>query len=419
MTHLTLIPRQGARSIQRESDSVSAHPVDFASQSVTQRPLGAARTGSRTARSQALALDPGLQRAAEAARNVGKAIRNVTTVEITSTCNLFCEGCCYFHDDFEAAPEPADTKVWRAFFREQFESGMRYGVFHGAEPALKQDRLMAAAEYFSRGIIYTNGTMRIHNDIPFIRMVSIWGDAQTTTKTRGGGTYYKSLRNFENDERARYSIVVNAQNYTQIPRIAADLAAAGVIATFSYFSPSYGYMDKVKSDAPNDSDYFRWSTEDDNMMLSGEQFARTRDLIEDARARHPATIQQGRAYNDWLTAPGARFTMDEQGYGARCAVRPHSIHQLFGADLKPIPAKCALGETDCANCRSMPATLTSILNNSGLFAGSSEDFMFWVETALQAGRFFLRDDDAAVWGDKPAPPMGAWREHYGVTTPAP
>ncbi len=376
-------------------------------------PIGDPRVTPGWDRRSAIKADAGLRSAYETARRVRLAVRPVMTVEVTAVCNLFCEGCCYFHDDFEAKPESDDLSIWREFFTAEWERGKRYAVFHGAEPALKQDRLMAAAETFSRGIVYTNGTIRMHDDIPFVPNVSIWGDEESTEKVRGGSTYRKALRNFENNPRARFSIVVNAQNYRQIPTIVADLAAAGVAATVSYFSPSHGYLEKLEARAPNDNRFYRFSKTNDQMVLTSEQFAEVDDMIRELAERHPRTLLQGAEYNRWLTAPGSRYVLDEHGVANECAVRKRSAHDLYGVDLKPVEAKCALPDTDCANCRILPVSTTSILHNSRLYGRSRESFEFWIEAALQAGRLFLRDDDSEVWGDSP-PPMSGWRTHFGV-----
>ncbi|MEO1038073.1 MAG: hypothetical protein AAFX09_00890 [Pseudomonadota bacterium] len=347
-----------------------------------------------------------------------RAVRPVLTVEATSTCNLLCEGCFYFHDDFEPLDEPEQVEVWRAFFQHRYDEGDRYAVFHGAEPALKQDRLLAAGELFSRGIVYTNGTIRMSPDIPFVRCVSIWGDEHSTTKIRGAGVYRKALRNFENDDKARFSVVVNAQNYRSLPQIAEDMHAAGVSATISYFSPSFSYMEKIRAAAPNDRRFFRFSNAKDNMLLSPEEFARIRDMMDELTAKYPDTVIQGRAFNDWLTAPGGRYELGEDGVAGMCAVRPRFGHEMYATDLKPIREKCALADNDCTECRVTQVATTSLLHGLKYYASSAEDVAFWVECALQAGRVFLRDDDTEVWGEGP-PSMHDWREHFGVLTPPP
>lgn len=414
MSAISLIPAPAAPGPAR---ATAFGAFDYAGDSLHDRPIGGAPAHSVRARSEALAKDPALREAYATARRVRRAIRPVMTVEVTATCNLFCEGCCYFHDDFEAKPEPEDAAEWRAFFQSQWENGKRYAIFHGAEPALKQDRLLAAGAIFERGIIYTNGTLRLHEAIPFVRNVSIWGDEDSTEKVRGGNTYRKALRNFENDPRARFSIIVSAQNYRQLPGIIADLVAAGVSATISYFSPSYSYLDKLIAAAPNDKRFYRFSRSGDHMMMSPEDFERADSIIAELSAKHPGTLLQGRDFNKWLTAPGSRYALDEDGFAAECAVRHRSAHELYGTDLKPIEAKCALADTDCAHCRIVPASTTSVLHNARLYAGSMEDVLFWIETAFQAGRFFLRDDDAEVWRGAPPPPA-AWREHFGVAADA-
>jgi hypothetical protein len=370
------------------------------------------RNGSRKA---LLDADPGLARAYAVAQRVRRAIRPVMTVEVTSTCNLYCEGCFYFHDDFEPQAESEDVGDWRSFFEDQYSMGRRYAVFHGAEPALKQKRLLAAAESFRRGIVYTNGTIRIDDDIPFIRCVSIWGSEETTGMIRGGSVYHKALRNFENDPKARFSVVISAQNYRDLPRIIADLHAAGVSATISYFSPSHSYMTKLRSSAPNDSEFFRFSNEDENMLMSSEEFAIVNDMIADLSSRYPQTVRQGPIFNQWLTSAGPRYTLDSHGMANECAVRPRDIHELYGTNLEPIRGKCALPDNDCSQCRITPVSTTSILHNAKAYSSSREAISFWIESAFQAGQVFIRDDDRDVWGDAP-PPMNGWQEHFGVAS---
>ena len=343
------------------------------------------------------------------------------TVEVTSTCNLYCEGCFYFHDDFKPQPETNRLLEWNEFFERQFALGRRFAVFHGAEPALEQRRLLAAAAFFRRGIVYTNGTIRINDEIPFIRCVSIWGSEESTEKIRGASVYYKALRNFENDPKARFSVVVNAQNWQELPRIVADLHAAGVSATISYFSPSHSYMAKLRASAPNDSAFFRFSGEDDHMLMSTASFAAVNSMICELGDRYPGTVRQGPQFNRWLTGEGPRYTLDEDGLANECAVRPRDLHQLYGTDLRPIAGKCALPDNDCAECRITPVSATSILHNVKAYSGSLEALCFWIEAAFQAGQVFIRDDDHEVWGEPGPPPMNRWREHYraGVKAPQP
>lgn len=379
-------------------------------------PVGAPGPGLGRVRRQFLDADPGLARAFAVAQRIRRATRPVMTVEATSTCNLFCEGCFYFHDDFEPAPEPEDLTVWRAFFKHQYEEERRrFAVFHGAEPALKQGRLLAAAEYFKRGIVYTNGTIRMDEDIPFIRCVSVWGSEDTTAKIRGGTVYRKALRNFENDPKARFSVVVSAQNFRDLPTIIGDMHAAGVSTTISYFSPSHSYMTKLRAQAPNDNEFYRFSRQDDHMLMTREEFDQVDDMIRELSERYPNTVRQGLQYNKWITSEGPRYTLDENGVANECVVRPGPVHELYGTDLKPIPGKCALADNDCSECRVTPVASTSLLDNPKAYAGSLKALAFWIEGAFQAGQVFIRDDDHEVWGDAP-PPMNGWQEHFGVTS---
>lgn len=67
--------------------------------------------------------------------------------DLTSRCNLFCEGCFHFEgDDYKTAVEENDIRKWRGFFRAQAKRGVTFASIAGAEPGLEQERLMAANE---------------------------------------------------------------------------------------------------------------------------------------------------------------------------------------------------------------------------------------------------------------------------------
>ena len=106
----------------------------------------------------------------------------MSNFDLTSRCNLRCEGCFYFEgDDYEQATEEEDWRV-ADFFAGQARRGVTFVSLVAAEPALEQDRLEIANRFLPRGAIFTNGTIKIRSSINYPIVISIWGDPETTAR---------------------------------------------------------------------------------------------------------------------------------------------------------------------------------------------------------------------------------------------
>lgn len=113
-----------------------------------------------------IAAEPALGPRYARAKEFRRILRQVSNFDLTSRCNLRCEGCFYFEgDDYKQATEQEDLERWRAFFEDQARRGVTFASLAGAEPALEQDRLEIANRYIPRGAIFTNGTVKIRPSI--------------------------------------------------------------------------------------------------------------------------------------------------------------------------------------------------------------------------------------------------------------
>src|SRR3984957_1207324 len=121
-----------------------------------------------------LAIAPELRPRFARAKEFRRILRRVSNFDLTSRCNLRCEGCFYFEgDDYKQAMEQESLAEWRAFFEEQARRGVTFASLAGAEPALEQDRLEIANRFIPRGAIFTNGTIRIRPSISYTIVISI------------------------------------------------------------------------------------------------------------------------------------------------------------------------------------------------------------------------------------------------------
>ncbi len=182
--------------------------------------------------------DAALEQSFQKVRKDARKLSNPVSVDLTSRCNLFCEGCYYYEGDAQEMTDEEDISRWRAFFAAEAKENVQFVYVGGAEAALFPDRIRAAADKIPNGIIAANGTVKIAKDIPFRIAVSVWGNPEDTAKLRGGGTFWKALRNYANDPRAHFVYTINSQNMGQIREVARIMKGEGAQMTFNMYSPT-------------------------------------------------------------------------------------------------------------------------------------------------------------------------------------
>ncbi|WP_454255696.1 hypothetical protein [Pseudomonas sp. Marseille-Q8238] len=94
--------------------------------------------------------------------------------DITSVCNLTCEGCLFFSgDDYLGHKDVTDLQQIEAFFAAEGARGVRFGYFAGAEPSLAENKLAIASRHIPYGTVFTNGIKRLSAEISYRVHVSI------------------------------------------------------------------------------------------------------------------------------------------------------------------------------------------------------------------------------------------------------
>lgn len=291
-------------------------------------------------------------------RSAARSFRT-TTYEVSATCNLKCEGCLFFSGEHAwQHSERTDPEAWRTFFRNEARRGVSYGFLAGAEPSLAIERLRAAWEYLPAGMAVTNGTRRIPDDIGFRLHVSLWGSEETSTLTRGADVTGKALRNYAGDPRAVFVYTINACNLHEVLPMARACADHGVPMTFNYYSPTETYRRELQGDRTARTDWFRFSSAEDNLTLSPVDYCRARDVIEAAIALLPETVIYSLAYDDWVTG-ATPYDLDGDGIARDCASRSDGMHRTFFVDQSESDLKCSNPTFDCRDCRTYASGMTS------------------------------------------------------------
>lgn len=300
--------------------------------------------------------DPALASAYTHAKETLRMFRRPSFYEVSTTCNLFCEGCYYFEDsdpDKDLNDGQKSLADWRRFFEAEAARGVSMAYFVGAEPALHQERLLAASDLFPQGNIGSNGTIFIHPEVPFRIGVSVWAaDDETDKKLRGASAFRKALRLYKGDPRAIILFTVSAWNVHQIDDVAHLCREHGVDMTFNLFSPTHEFNNKLSS-GKNDhnSKYFRESSLEDSPVLSAGALARAREAMSAALEDYPETVIYSDDFNDWLTRPGSLYELDENGVALNCGSRIVGKLEYFKTNLQSTAVKCCTPDVDCKTCR--------------------------------------------------------------------
>ncbi|HYB99116.1 MAG TPA: hypothetical protein VEC57_08250 [Candidatus Limnocylindrales bacterium] len=304
----------------------------------------------------------------------------ISGYDLTKRCNLRCEGCFFFEGELSTRYEEEKTnQEYDEFFRAELARGVNYPHFAGAEPALVPDRLHIANRYWKRGLIYTNGTIKIDPQITFMIHVSLWGNPATDAVLRGAPVFRKAVANYAGDPRAVVMMTINRRNVDEIADVARVCENAGLRLSFNHYSPSRQYQHKVL-EGGEETDTFRLSTREDNLILRAQDLARVRDLIEEQIVLRPQTVIYSRYYNDWINAAGTRFIIDAaSGMATDCPILNMPRHRQHHVDFSYSDDECCIANIDCSGCRHYVSGYTKIMAELDNHTGSFESFAGWVD----------------------------------------
>ncbi|TCS41942.1 radical SAM protein [Reinekea marinisedimentorum] len=168
--------------------------------------------------------------------------------DLTTRCQLKCEGCYFFSGESSHVEDSTDVKKWRHFFITEQERGINYFNLAGAEPALVPDLLFAAWNVLPFGTIFTNGLKLIDREINYRIHISVWGDEKGDKEYRGVNCLPKQLKNYQDDNRAVFVYTINKNNIDQLPSVAHRIVSSGHRMTFNFFSNPVGEHSPLQLD---------------------------------------------------------------------------------------------------------------------------------------------------------------------------
>ncbi|WP_054001829.1 hypothetical protein [Shimia sp. SK013] len=327
----------------------------------------------------------------ELAKHVIRIFRRPAFYEMSQRCNLWCEGCYYFEneDRLKVAVERPQPD-WQDFFEAEKARGVSMAYFVGAEPALEQQRLLAATKHLKHGKIGTNGTIRIDPDIAFRIGISVWGDDETDTDLRGGSVLGKAMRNYAGDDRAVMLFTLSPWNLHTVPDVMKASQDHGLAVTFNLFSPTQTYLEKIAQGLSSDEKFFRIAPEKGAPSFTTDELARASDVMTSAMEDFPDMTLCTPAFRDLITQLGPMFDIDPETNIARdCGSRIQGALKYFSTNLQAENVKCCTPNVDCKECRLYSGAWSSQFIPSAQFLQSAEMFEQWLDMMEMLGRVFI------------------------------
>lgn len=286
--------------------------------------------------------------------------------DITSVCNLTCEGCLFFSgDDYLGHQDQNDLAVVDAFFASEAARGVRFGYFGGAEPSLAERKLRLANRHIPHGVVFSNGIKRLSAEIDYRVHISLWGNPERSRELRGADTLAKQVRNYRGDARAVFVFTLTARNLDDIPYIADLCADHDLALTFNHYSPTTRYLDFIDSGAGADP-YHITSTADDNLVLGPDALRRARDSIGELLEQPGRRILYDHAFNALIHDPAGLYAdAREPGAVTRdCGVLLTPALRHYNTDLSASAGKCCTPNIDCSSCRLYAQSFASALTRA-------------------------------------------------------
>lgn len=284
--------------------------------------------------------------------------------DLTSRCNLTCEGCLFFSgSDYLEHPDTNDLAAVDAFFAAEVKRGVRYGYFGGAEPSMVMQKLVTAARHLPYGVVFTNGTRRITDEVPYRIHVSVWGKPERSRQLRGADILKKQLRNYRGDPRAIFVLTITAQNLGDIETVAAMCTDNDIPLTFNHYSPTKRYIQFVHGASVKDK-FHAFSTDSDNLLLEPEHLNQSRGIIERLLAdRSKYNIIYDQEFNALIHQPAGLYEkLSSAGEVAiDCGVRLTSTLHHINTDLSRSSEKCCTPNIECRSCRLYAQSFATVL----------------------------------------------------------
>lgn len=286
-----------------------------------------------------------------------------STYDMTSRCNVRCDGCYYYEGDKQHAHDNDDPEAWRALFHAEKARGITFVVLAGAEPALVPDLLQACFAEIPLGAIATNGLIKIPDAVGYRIHVSVWGNDATSERVRRAKRMLeRQIEIYAGDPRAVFVYTFTRDNIDETRAVVETLAKHDCKVTFNMFSRTVGYRG--------------------GLTHTRDSLDQTRKVMLDLLAEFPqhvlfspysaAAHTQAVSLHGLFSCPYPRQNPGQFGLGR--------TFRQYRSDLTWVrEASCCVPDTDCADCRHYASGSAIVTARMNRHAQSPDQFRAWLD----------------------------------------
>lgn len=323
--------------------------------------------------------DPSLGPRIEAIREVSTSVR-ASEYHVTNACNLRCEGCWFFANEFdEATKDERDLDHLRAFIGRERERGVNTALLIGGEPTLHPKRVRAYVDGMDNVTISTNGIRPLPRDgfEDVMVAITLFGGGPLDDQLRGirpngsrfEGLLDQALENYRGDERAGFVLALTEEGIPHIEPTVRKIADEGHPLIFNYYS-AYG----------TESPLFIT-----NRRALLDEALRVQAAYSDTVLSHPHLIRAlitGRSHGaefGYDVCPSISFDHPDHAERRRNGNPTLPGFKTWAADCKTVEFCCTSG--GCSGCRDSQAVSSWLMVSWTKFLGDVEELTLWLDVA--------------------------------------
>ena len=288
-----------------------------------------------------------------------------STYDMTSRCNIRCEGCYYFTGEKQFTADKTDPEEWRLLLEAEKERGITFVVLAGAEPSLVPELCEACHRVIPLGAIATNGIRAIPRDIDYRIHVSVWGNDRTSLAVRKAPDMLaRQMDNYAGDQRAVFVYTFSPVNIEEAREVTEQLAAKTTCKiTFNMFSAPVGYNGHLRH--------------------TPETLAGTERIMRELLAEFPQTVlfspynitvhTRRQGLHDLFSCPYPRMN-PSTSIGLGRSFRQYRTDLQWDRN-----AACCVPDTDCDDCRHYAAGSAVVTARMYRHAVDPATFSAWLD----------------------------------------
>ena len=287
-----------------------------------------------------------------------------STYDMTSRCNIRCEGCYYFTGEKQNTPDNTNPEDWHRLLTGEKERGITFVVLAGAEPSLVPELCAACYQVIPLGAIATNGLKPIPADIDYRIHISVWGnDATSLAVRKAPDMLARQIDNYRGDARAVFVYTFSPVNIDEAREVTELLAKNGLQITFNMFSAPVGYTGALRH--------------------TSETLSRTRRVMTELLAEFPETVLFS-PYNILVHTEEkglhALFSCSYPRMNPSTAIGLGRSFRQYRTNLAwDRDAACCVPDTDCEDCRHYAAGSAVVTARMYRHADNPRSFAAWLD----------------------------------------